>query len=184
MFIARATIGIEQMPKRISIWITKKIICLSSVIMKIKQTDTISLNLGVADSLRNLDFLSLNFISHIFCAPSYKIWAIASRSHQVKIQLVSLSITLSPELWFWVKGCLFVWGWIFYSALGFLLHKSRTWNQWSFILVLVRLFWVFFKGRRLSIQAFSTFFQKIYSFFSASCTAIPLTTRCTWMADY
>lgn len=165
MFIGRATIGIEQMPKRISIWITKKIICLSSVIMKIKQTDTISLNLGVADALRNLDFLSLNFISHIFCAPSYKIWAIASRSHQVKIQLVSLSITLSPELWFWVKGCLFVWGWIFYSALGFLLHKSRTWNQWSFILVLVRLFWVFLKEGDCPFKHLVLFFRKFILFF-------------------
>lgn len=153
------------MPKRISIWITKKIICLSSVIMKIKQTDTISLNLGVADSLRNLDFLSLNFISHIFCAPSYKIWAIASRSHQVKIQLVSLSITLSPELWFWVKGCLFFWGWIFYSALGFLLHKSRTWNQWSFILVLVRLFWVFLKEGDCPFKHLVLFFRKFILFF-------------------
>lgn len=70
MFIARATIGIEQMPECVSIWITNKIICLSSIITKTKHKDTISTNLGIPDSLRNLNVLI--FILHIFSASSYK----------------------------------------------------------------------------------------------------------------
>lgn len=70
MFIARATIGIEQMPECVSIWTTNKIICLSSTIMKTKQQAAIFVNLGVTDSLWNLDFLG--FVLHIFSAPSYK----------------------------------------------------------------------------------------------------------------